>query len=373
MPPALLIQDIGGGASFAQALQDYKRIHGNDVSGAGRSLAYHPNMPPVVTDWSFLGCDLGIYLSCPSLFPIPSVITTLELLDDPHHYLPGPPFHTFLCAATHLQVLKARPVQYLGNDLTQFREKGTQSLWACRQLRVLHLGFYWKLPPSQGGEGDVSSPEHDDVTRQQRLEQHSRTLFGYLSKVCPKLEELVVRADKLELSLAGRFCLLSRLERLEKLEVQVHNYGLLSGLERDNTALVEQYQWDLDWMRSRGVPAMEKSKLESVMGKDVLAGTMSLLKRLKVGSKETKDPEEGAWREWKSDLESRTYSQDDLHYLGSLEDVRQCLDGIYPMADKRENNRECWPHLQQINVEWYWNGLCETLQRCAREYRGLLP
>ncbi|KAG0355280.1 hypothetical protein BG005_005808 [Podila minutissima] len=366
-----LIQNIGGGERFAQALQEYKQIHGNDTSGAGRSLAYHPDMPPVVAEWSFLARDLGTHLSRPNLFPIPSVITKLELLDDPHHYRPGPPFHTFLCAATHLQVLKARSVQYLGDDLTQFREKGSQSMWACRQLRVLHLGFYWGAPPRQGGGGDVSSPEQDDdVSRQQRLEQQSRTLFGYLSKVCPKLEELVVRADHLELSLAGGVCLMSRLQRLEKLEVQVHNYGLL-GLERDNTALVEKYQRDLDWMRLSGVSAM-KAKPVAVMGKDVLSGTTSLLKT-SVGSEETKDPEEGvSWREWRSDMESRTYSQDDLDYLGSLEDVRQCLHSIYPVDD-RENKSECWPHLRQINVEWYWNGLCEVLQRRAREYRGLLP
>ncbi|KAF9331764.1 hypothetical protein BG006_005388 [Podila minutissima] len=366
--------NIGGGERFAQAMQEYKRIHGNDTSGAGRSLAYHPDTPPVVAEWSFLARDLGTHISRPHLFPIPSVITKLELLDDPHHYRPGPPFHTFLCSATHLQVLKARSVQYLGDDLTQFREKGSQSMWACRQLRMLHLGFYWGAPPRQeGGGGDVSSSEQDDdVSRQQRLEQQSRTLFGYLSKVCPKLEELVVRADHLELSLASGLCLLSRQQRLEKLEVQVLNYGLLNGLERDNTAIVEKYQRDLDWMRLSGVSAM-KAKPVAVMGKEMLSGTTSLLKTLSVGSEGTKDPEEGvSWREWGSDMGSRTYSQDDLHYRGSLEDVRQCLHSIYPVDD-RENKAECWPHLRQINVEWYWNGLCEVLQRRAREYRGLLP
>lgn len=214
----------------------------------------------------------------------------------------------------------------------------------------------------------MSRTGNDNVSRQRRLEMQSRTMFGYLSKVCPKLEELVVRDDQLQLSLAGGLCLLSRLERLEKLEVQVRNFGLLNGMERGIWALAEQYQRDLDWMRLRRVPAMEAGAV-SFTGMDVASTTASLLENMSIGCEE--DPMKGvSWREW-TDVDSGAYSQDDMQYLGSLEDVRQCLHTIYPVTNDNESKNECWPHLQKISVEWHCAGLCEALQRQARRYRGL--
>ncbi|KAF9374766.1 hypothetical protein CPB97_011897 [Podila verticillata] len=138
-------------------------------------------------------------------------------------------------------------------------------------------------------------------------------------------------------------------------------------MERSIWALAEQYRRDLDWMRLRRVPAMEE-KAVSVMVTDVVSETTSLFEKMSVGWKE--DPVEGiSWRERKSDLDSGAYSQDDMQYLGSLEDVRQCLHAIYPVTNNKEESKsECWPYLQQISVEWHCAGLCEALQRRAREY-----
>lgn len=108
-------------------------------------------------------------------------------------------------------------------------------IWQCRDLRTLHIIF--QMPP-------VFKPVY------------SRILFGYISRVCPALEELQIwtpqqchdivyirrHSPKLELPLSGGFCLLGRLQYLQRLRVVK---------EGRRKGTVSQ-DWELNWILASG-------------------------------------------------------------------------------------------------------------------------
>ncbi|KAK5814477.1 hypothetical protein F5H01DRAFT_368216 [Linnemannia elongata] len=82
------------------------------------------------------------------------------------------------------------PKDVLGNSRTM--------TWGCRNLRTLHI--------------QVQCPKGDF-----RSAASSRLVFGYISKVCPALQELRLLKEHLDLSMEGGLCLLARLDRLRSL------------------------------------------------------------------------------------------------------------------------------------------------------------
>ncbi|KAG0378348.1 hypothetical protein BGX24_004080 [Mortierella sp. AD032] len=74
-------------------------------------------------------------------------------------------------------------------------------VWTCRNLRTLHISI------SAQGKGSGSHA-------------FSLVLFGYLSRVCPRLEELNVKMEKIMLDDESGLCLLGRLKFLERLQIQ---------------------------------------------------------------------------------------------------------------------------------------------------------
>ncbi|KAF9544048.1 hypothetical protein EC957_012434 [Mortierella hygrophila] len=82
------------------------------------------------------------------------------------------------------------PDDVLGNSRTM--------IWGCRNLRTLHIQV-------QCPKGDIRSAAS------------SRLVFGYISKVCPALEELRLQKEHLDLSMEGGLCLLARLDQLKSL------------------------------------------------------------------------------------------------------------------------------------------------------------
>ncbi|KAF9095095.1 hypothetical protein BGX23_001092 [Mortierella sp. AD031] len=73
--------------------------------------------------------------------------------------------------------------------------------WACRNLRTLHLSV-----TAQGMD--------------HRSREFSLVMFGYLSLVCPRLEELKLNREFLHLDDESGLCLLGRLRYLERVEIQ---------------------------------------------------------------------------------------------------------------------------------------------------------
>lgn len=48
-----------------------------------------------------------------------------------------------------------------------------------------------------------------------------RILCGYLSRLCPRLEDLSIQYIQLDMTLQGGFCLLTRLGRLRRLRLSL--------------------------------------------------------------------------------------------------------------------------------------------------------
>ncbi|KAF9312248.1 hypothetical protein BG006_004413, partial [Podila minutissima] len=100
-----------------------------------------------------------------------------------------------------------------------------RGIWACRNLKTLHVKCSDDRPLEN--RWIVSSVDHKDMTHTQ-----TRVIFGYLAKVCPNLEELHVVLSPADLGLQSGLCLLSRLKRLERLEIAMSAPILFWPLER---------------------------------------------------------------------------------------------------------------------------------------------
>ncbi|KAH7059958.1 hypothetical protein BKA57DRAFT_498972 [Linnemannia elongata] len=162
------------------------------------------------------------------------VLTTLEIIGADCEHL-----HTYLCTATHLQHLRAPrtrfPYEHMdihhrsvegfpytggvrGSGYGGVEHRSVQDVaatvskvWACRGLLTLKLA----------------------VSHMSNQPQASRIVFGYISRVCPRLQDLEIcgpegmrmdrkiRPTPMCMALEGGFCLLSRLKRLERLCVGI--------------------------------------------------------------------------------------------------------------------------------------------------------
>ncbi|KAF9356555.1 hypothetical protein BGX26_005124 [Mortierella sp. AD094] len=181
-------------------------------------------------------------------------LTSLELIGDTHilatrdysdAFMPFGPsaivgdlLHAFLCQAPNLLHLKAEGVNVELNLLHPFSPSSVNArhirnnvflegnsrrihpIWACRNLKTLHLRFDMRA-------------RNDNKT-----DENSRKLFGYISRVCPRLEDLLIHREELTLGARSGFCLLSNLDRLKRLKlITAHEAGKLS----DD---------DVDWIRN---------------------------------------------------------------------------------------------------------------------------
>ncbi|KAK3838821.1 MAG: hypothetical protein J3R72DRAFT_448396 [Linnemannia gamsii] len=116
--------------------------------------------------------------------------------------------------------------------------QGKRKVWACQNLETLQVQVH-------AHSTELIWPVH------------SRIIFGYISAVCPKLQELSifvpnfcssqwgdnVYRPRLFLQLDGGLCLLSRLDRLKKLKVI---YG------DEETRGVDCQEYELNWISPSG-------------------------------------------------------------------------------------------------------------------------
>ncbi|KAF9158584.1 hypothetical protein BGX20_003330 [Mortierella sp. AD010] len=141
--------------------------------------------------------------------------------------------HQFLCSARHLRHLIAPRLQYLTeyldlveaydpeyntgsheHEITFYRPSGVAAgqnmewkipvrQWACQDLETLHLSF---------------TAFHGSSTNA----EHSRIMFGHISRYCPRLKDLFISKQTLNLHIDGGLCLLTRLKHLERLKISSH-------------------------------------------------------------------------------------------------------------------------------------------------------
>ncbi|KAF9143920.1 hypothetical protein BG015_000255, partial [Linnemannia schmuckeri] len=93
-----------------------------------------------------------------------------------------------------------------------------QYIWVCRGLRTLHM---------------MVSPRNHDLDST----ESSLVIFAFLTRMCPRLQELHLQRWVMHLSLQGGLCLLTRLQDLERVRI------ITEHIDRMN-------ETDLLWMRS---------------------------------------------------------------------------------------------------------------------------
>ncbi|KAG0276424.1 hypothetical protein BGZ95_007550 [Linnemannia exigua] len=163
-------------------------------------------------------------------------ITTLNILPvgPQTSSTPGIPLRQILCTFVHLIHLRAPTAVYFHEDMDlngvkeQLRDrmhrldkrsgqsdpriptddpvKARQYIWVCRGLKTLHMTI-------DISGSDTGSP----VT--------SLIIFGFLSRMCPLLQELHLKRWDLNLKLHGGLCLLARLQRLERIRIMTNFYS----------------------------------------------------------------------------------------------------------------------------------------------------
>ncbi|KAG0258322.1 hypothetical protein BGZ95_005007, partial [Linnemannia exigua] len=284
------------------------------------------------SEWSLWGLDVQTTL-LQSLELSTNLVTKLELhwSHRPQSYgsaCHGPDLslapniiHNFLCNSPHLvhvkivkSVFMIRNMDLFGRrtfgDLTAEKEtvtgyldpesgnssaSGHPGIWQCRNLKTLQF--------------EINA--HLDVVPLSFAVQ-SRILFGYISRVCPKLEDLhiswpsvcvynnrngVSYTPRLSLQLEGGICLLARLKSLRRLKIEEYylcqgpnceiyelNWMVAAGrdywsrrrrqdiLSQWRAKEAEEHRLDKERMRRGGLPSLEpvsQSKEDVAIAKDL--------------------------------------------------------------------------------------------------------
>lgn len=180
-----------------------------------------------------------------------NVVTRLDLtLSNPsERFFPNATgLFTYLRASPYLLHLIAPDVTLAADDIDPFHGLPTfphgkiashnliprsspMAAWACRNLQTLKMALLEKYTNA------------DDIF------ERSRIVFGFLSRACPKLQELDVSLRSPSLSFESGFCLLSRMTCLERLNITLdhphHHSSELPELEWLVVPSVRTLQWRL--------------------------------------------------------------------------------------------------------------------------------
>ncbi|KAG0275435.1 hypothetical protein BGZ95_008799 [Linnemannia exigua] len=253
--------------------------HDRDIQTAYKELS------PTSREMTFYVEDLSVPLLKYLREEVANVVTTLELrYNDIHRFSPDPVLHRYMCSSPHLVHLKAPNTFYLVDLLDIHgrmesvtrritgRTGGTNSLmgppgiWVCKNLETLHLSF-------RATSNTNNSSNSTTIATGGTPKINSRIVFGYISRVCPELKDLQLRAaenfywpawtphgdgatitqrQRLHLTLDSGFCLLARLTRLEQLNLGCISWsGASTGFVSRNTVWNLELV-DLDWILEEG-------------------------------------------------------------------------------------------------------------------------
>ncbi|KAG0089568.1 hypothetical protein BGZ93_009792 [Podila epicladia] len=314
---------------------------------------------PHVTDWSFLQHDACTSLA-QQLIDVRNVVTYLEIaLHDNSGtdiFVPRSSpaiqsstgwvglaqqgLHRFLCASPLLLHLKTDAVNCYVERIDPFPDSlqvttfeprqsvapplvteytAPPKLWACRNLRSLTLHFTRARQVHQDADG-----------------RFTRFVFGYLSRVCPKLKRLHLGLHDSRLDLQSGMCLLSRLECLEGV-----SFGLPGQYSRWPKSL------DLSWLAQspptvwmKLVRARELAKWSQVLKEEneLIYLREDYLQQIRDHSRVLED------------IDSRVVGGTEFAYplahLGTVLDVKMCLKEIESRGAQQNLPRLGWIRAQ---------------------------
>ncbi|KAF8947509.1 hypothetical protein BGZ47_008889 [Haplosporangium gracile] len=287
---------------------------------------------PRSDEWAFRSFDLTPTVSY-YLREIPNFVTTLELIapgrSDPGH---GLELHQFLCSSPHLLHLKATQSVCLIERMDVHRRWSpssraginvdrTAGIWACRNLKTLHIRVH-----------NLGSPAIQDSP------VRSRILYGYISRVLPKLQDLYLfeleNEPGLSLDLFGGMCFLARLQHLD-------SFRLGTGKNDQNVR-----PGDISWMLASGRTALSKSERgECVLTWQQLLMSDSAQEAKRVASLNGRDYVAELYGSSSVKIHIEPQLIASLSQLGLLLDVKALADQM-----NSKQGYVCWPKLKFLTV-----------------------
>ncbi|KFH67580.1 hypothetical protein MVEG_06312 [Podila verticillata NRRL 6337] len=313
---------------------------------------------PHVTDWSFLKQDAYPSLA-QQLIVARNVVTYLEIAlydnSGTDIFVPRASpatqtssgwvelvrqgLHGFLCAAPLLLHLKTDAVNCCVEGIDPFPEalqvmmfKPQQStapplvteyttppkLWACRNLESLTLHFIRGRRVLLDSDG-----------------RYTRFVFGYLSRVCPKLKRLHLGLQDSRLDFQSGMCLLSRLDYLEGV-----SFGLPGQYSRWPKSL------DMSWLTQSSSTVWTKLVRAREVAKwsQILKEENELIYLRKEYLQQIRD-QSRVLEELDSRIVGGTEFAYPLSHLGTALDVRMCLKEI------ESKGAQCLPRLEWIRAQ----------------------
>ncbi|KAF9148657.1 hypothetical protein BG015_009582, partial [Linnemannia schmuckeri] len=329
--------------------------------------------PHANLDWTFEGPELTPPIITHLTTVVPNTITTLHIMGK------CPTLHDYLCASPHLLHLMApnsaiplddldihfrqtqgypSPSVALRYQQNQQQQQQFLKVWACQRLTTLHIAF---LPH----KATASS---------------SRLIFGYISRVCPGLQDLEIhgpefltRQDntwpppdasfgRLCVRLESGLCLLSELKGLERLVVGTVDHNSFHLVVDDDVYSVEDYDLavDFDWMVPAGHSTYRRHARQAWFDKEEKTGG-GWGKRLEV-EEVNEVARRQNYQQFLADhsidikLQQGVASEHEntdlarsLEDLGLLRDVKQVLERMERVANDQVEYR-CWPHLYRLSI-----------------------
>ncbi|KAG0303278.1 hypothetical protein BGZ97_001973, partial [Linnemannia gamsii] len=309
------------------------------------------------TEWNFAAVKCPIPRLMQHIRQLSNVVTSLtfhDLVNYNHEAMPL--LHQYLCNSPHLIHLWAPktyyPIAYMDlfrripepvNPLETYDRAHILAeikpllpgVWRCRNLETLHIGFQ-----ISGGWGTRHQPEQ------------SRVVFGYIARVLPQLRELQIHTQSGDqvfpipkLRLSGGFCLLAKLQYLERLKIC-----------NSQTPQPPKHVYDIDWVVREGWSAKAREARrraiapwgqpirleEEVEAKRVAKKVAKRLNRTGGG---VGVGEADRVMQWEVSVDPDL--RQELQHLGRLLDVKLRLDEMIAPEDGVSNQ---WPSLQKIAI-----------------------
>lgn len=242
-------------------------------------------------EWTLWAPDVNEAL-LQELVSLPNFVTSVELCGDSQAFVGAHPcardssttiprlLHRYLCESPHLRHLEVLRSPFLLEAMDYHSRGGhLEPKEDNVQLPMSTRHFGWEyddewpddLPGIWACRGLLSLKLEMHSHRRYMLKSglHSRILFGYISRVCPMLEDLEItlpyecshgyRFDayrpELSLRLEGGLCLLSRLKHLRRLQI----YNKTAG------RTINYGEVDLNWLVPEGHQPRHKEKREQAL------------------------------------------------------------------------------------------------------------
>ncbi|KAF9908597.1 hypothetical protein BX616_000087 [Lobosporangium transversale] len=223
----------------------------------------------------------------------------------------------------------------------QFAWPVPQQIWACRRLKTLHVKF-----------------NESYNTGMQDAQEQERVLYGYISRVCPNLEDLLIKTDAVLYRARSpvNMCLLSRLTQLRRLTLVEVPYMC----EKDLDWMKERYYYDtqkqlrlkLEWVlrndqRHRTIKSLEKwwRALRIKKSPFCIEESTSMAEQALEAPVNTNVFVAGMKSEPKEQREG--ISGVDVTHLGQLQDVLNYFQ--YRRCNRDES---LWPKLETITIRY---------------------